>query len=335
MRSMALRIAAHSSDLIEIRRSDLGQWLAGLSSPKDEADPDGCFRRLMRSLPPRGSRRLELACDDDGIRFLCCADLRRALILIEVVERCSPKSAVIEMQTPSPAEIEIEPPPVETDLAPLWPEPVFSVVSNELDLYLSLSQEQEDAMPQESPILPRLRLSRASEETPRKHRRKSESKKRKKKTPTARTRRLSKFRVARRGGRALRMGVFKVSIEVARPGPRPRFKTVPRLLVDTGSEMTWIPAAILRSLRVEPRKRDQSFVMANGQRITRDVGYAVFRFGDFETVDEVVFAQPGDLQLLGARTLGGFNAVVDSRQMRLVAAGPVPAASVNSPSSWE
>ena len=35
--------------------------------------------------------------------------------------------------------------------------------------------------------------------------------------------------------------------------------------------------------------------MANGQRVTRDVGYAVFRFGEFETVDEVVFAQPGAL----------------------------------------
>ena len=46
----------------------------------------------------------------------------------------------------------------------------------------------------------------------------------------------------------------------------------------------------------------------------------------YETVDEVVFAQEGDLQLLGARTLEGFNAVVDFRRKKLVAAGPMPAA---------
>jgi hypothetical protein len=43
-------------------------------------------------------------------------------------------------------------------------------------------------------------------------------------------------------------------------------------------------------------------------------------------MEEVVFAQPGDLSLLGARTLEGFNAVVDARKKRLVAAGPIPAA---------
>jgi len=44
------------------------------------------------------------------------------------------------------------------------------------------------------------------------------------------------------------------------------------------------------------------------------------------TIDEVVFAQKGDLLLLGARTLEGLNLVVDSRRKKLVAAGPLPAA---------
>ncbi len=74
------------------------------------------------------------------------------------------------------------------------------------------------------------------------------------------------------------------------------------------------------------RKKDQSFIMANGERITREMGYAILRCGEFETVDEVVFARPGDLQLLGARTLEGFNAVVDPRRKRLVGAGPMPVA---------
>jgi hypothetical protein len=43
-------------------------------------------------------------------------------------------------------------------------------------------------------------------------------------------------------------------------------------------------------------------------------------------VDEVVFAQPGDLLLPGARTPEDFNARVDCKQKKLVAAGPVTAA---------
>ena len=122
------------------------------------------------------------------------------------------------------------------------------------------------------------------------------------------------------------MGVFAVDVRVARPGRRPRWATFRRVLVDTGAEMTWLPEAELRSAGVETFKRDQLCVMANGQSVTRHVGVAVIECGEFKTVDEVVFAQPGDLSLLGARTLEGFNAQVDSRRKRLGAAGPIAAA---------
>ena len=85
--------------------------------------------------------------------------------------------------------------------------------------------------------------------------------------------------------------------------------------------MTWLPEAELRALGIEIFKRDQLFVMANGQYVTRHVGTAVIEHGEFKTVDEVVFAQPGDLSLLGVRTIEGFNALVDSKKKKLVAAG--------------
>jgi predicted aspartyl protease len=66
--------------------------------------------------------------------------------------------------------------------------------------------------------------------------------------------------------------------------------------------------------------------MANGQPITRSVGFAIVRVGNSFTVDEVVFAEKGDLLLLGARTLEGLNLRIDPRQKKLVAAGPLPAA---------
>jgi predicted aspartyl protease len=103
---------------------------------------------------------------------------------------------------------------------------------------------------------------------------------------------------------------------------------VEELIVDTGSEYTWIPTEILSTVGVEVRKRDEQFVMANGEIITRDIGYAILRVDGFETVDEIVFARAGDLNLLGARTLEGFGAVIDAEKKRLVAAGPHLAAGV-------
>jgi len=42
--------------------------------------------------------------------------------------------------------------------------------------------------------------------------------------------------------------------------------------------------------------------------------------------DEVVFGEPGDLALLGSRTLEGFNLRVEPVTKKLVDAGPAPAA---------
>lgn len=122
------------------------------------------------------------------------------------------------------------------------------------------------------------------------------------------------------------MGVFHIDAEVV--GIRGRRSPVPvrGLLVDSGSEFSWIPGALLRSAGVKTAKKDLAFVMANGQTVTRSTGYAILRSSGFETVDEVVFGEPGDLSLLGARTLEGFGASVDARRRRLVAAGPHVAA---------
>ena len=97
------------------------------------------------------------------------------------------------------------------------------------------------------------------------------------------------------------------------------------MLVYTGAEYTWVSGALLEKAGITVRKKDVPFVMANGQTVTRDVGYAIIRAQGFETIDEVVFARPGDLQLMGSRTLEGFAAILDPRKKKLVAAGPVAA----------
>lgn len=78
--------------------------------------------------------------------------------------------------------------------------------------------------------------------------------------------------------------------------------TVPRALVDTRTEYTWIPAKALEKIGVNRGRMDLVFTMANGQTITRSVGFAILRVDKHFTIDEVVFAEPGDMTLLGART---------------------------------
>jgi len=122
------------------------------------------------------------------------------------------------------------------------------------------------------------------------------------------------------------MGTFHTSCRVENQTDRSRSVRIPRVLVDTGSEHTWLPAPKLEQIGVKREKKDIKFVMANGEIITRSVGFAILRVGRYFTTDEVVFAEPGDLLILGARTLEGLNVIVDAARKKLVAAGPLPAA---------
>jgi predicted aspartyl protease len=122
------------------------------------------------------------------------------------------------------------------------------------------------------------------------------------------------------------MGTFYTACKIENHVNRAKTARIPKLLVDTGSEYTWIPAATLEKIGVAREKKDMRFIMANGEVVTRSVGFAILQVGSNFTIDEVVFAEPGDLALLGARTLEGLNLTVDSTRKKLVAAGPVPAA---------
>lgn len=122
------------------------------------------------------------------------------------------------------------------------------------------------------------------------------------------------------------MGLFSVECVIENQQYRAPTVRVRNVLVDTGSELTWINRESLKKIGIATEKRDMRFVMANGETITRSVGFAILHVGNAVTTDEVVFGEDGDLQLLGARTLEGLNLRVDSRNRKLVAAGPLIAA---------
>ena len=121
------------------------------------------------------------------------------------------------------------------------------------------------------------------------------------------------------------MGTFRIDIELenpARPGTR---RTVRSVLVDTGAELSWVPGAVLESLGVE-RNHQWRFRQANGTVLERWTGIVVIKVAGRRTGDDVVFGEPGDLTLLGARSLEGLNFRVEPGTKQLVDAGPAPAA---------
>lgn len=122
------------------------------------------------------------------------------------------------------------------------------------------------------------------------------------------------------------MGTFKTHCVIENILNRKKSTDVAQMLVDEGSEYTWVPGEQLEKIGIKREKKDLAFTMANGQQVTRSVGFGIVRVGEFFTVDEVVFAGPGDLALLGARSLEGFNVLVDPQRKRLVAAGSMPVA---------
>lgn len=123
------------------------------------------------------------------------------------------------------------------------------------------------------------------------------------------------------------MGTFTVGCLIKNHVNREKSVAIRKLMVDTGSEATWIPRRFLDQIQVKPEKR-QAFQMANGQWIYRDIGYAIIRVGERETTDEVVFAEKGDYVLLGARTLEGLLLWVDAKNKKLIEIGAHPVAKV-------
>ncbi len=121
------------------------------------------------------------------------------------------------------------------------------------------------------------------------------------------------------------MGIFRTTIEIAPLHNAEARRTLTDVMVDTGSEYNWAPAALLRELGVNPIRTDR-FETADGRILEREVGFALFFAAGRSSPAIAVFAMPGDMILLGAHGLEGMNLRVDLVRRELVPAGPIPAA---------
>jgi len=121
------------------------------------------------------------------------------------------------------------------------------------------------------------------------------------------------------------MRTFRVDVEIENPTHAGKRRRLTSVLVDTGAEWSWVPADVLESLGIE-RYNKRHFRQADGTILERWAGAAFVHVAGKRTTDDVVFGEPGDLVLLGSRTLEGLNFRIEPVTKQLVDAGPAPAA---------
>ena len=121
------------------------------------------------------------------------------------------------------------------------------------------------------------------------------------------------------------MGIFRTTLSLAACGTPDLRRDLFDVMVDTGSEYNWMPSALLLELGVSPVRIDR-FETADGRVLEREVGFAFIYAAGRSTATVIVFAQDGDMVLLGAHGLEGMNLRVDLMRRELIPAGPVPVA---------
>jgi len=111
------------------------------------------------------------------------------------------------------------------------------------------------------------------------------------------------------------VGITRVEIEISNI-VLPRKKEKVEFLVDSGAIYSVVPAAVLRKLGIKPREK-QEFRLANGDKIVRRKGSALFRYNGRTGVADVIFGEKGDATLLGAFTLESLGLALDPLKREL------------------
>lgn len=87
-------------------------------------------------------------------------------------------------------------------------------------------------------------------------------------------------------------------------------------LIDSGAIYSVVPREILDRLAIRPLAK-QEFRLADGSKIVREKGGAVFRYEGHVGVADVIFGEPGDSVLLGAFTLEALGLALDPLRREL------------------
>ena len=115
------------------------------------------------------------------------------------------------------------------------------------------------------------------------------------------------------------MGLTVLEIEVANPA-NPETKQTVEFLIDSGAVYSVVLAAVLEDLGIKPLK-EETFRLADGSKIVRQKGVALFRCGDRVGRADVIFGEEGDSTLLAQLTLESRGLSLDPLRREL---NPLP-----------
>ncbi len=105
------------------------------------------------------------------------------------------------------------------------------------------------------------------------------------------------------------MGLVHVNAVIESPSKPGEGRTV-KLLVDTGSLFSMLPASALEALGIK-RTEKVDLETASGEIMYRDMGYAWIRCDGRQALTPVIFGEVGDASLLGVVTLEILRMEVD------------------------
>ncbi len=111
------------------------------------------------------------------------------------------------------------------------------------------------------------------------------------------------------------MGLTVLEIEVGNPA-NPDVTEKIEFLIDSGAIYSVVPTPILEKLGIKPLI-EQEFRLADGTKIMRKKGGALFKYGDRIGVADVIFGEEGDSSLLGAFTLESLGLSLDPLRREL------------------
>ena len=111
------------------------------------------------------------------------------------------------------------------------------------------------------------------------------------------------------------MGLTILEIEVGNPA-NPDVTEKIEFLIDAGAVCSVVPTPILERLGIKPLA-EQEFRLANGTKIVRQKGIALFKYGERLGGADVIFGEEGDSMLLGAFTLEALGLVLDPLRREL------------------
>ena len=111
------------------------------------------------------------------------------------------------------------------------------------------------------------------------------------------------------------MGLKFLEIEVGNPA-NPDVTERVEFLIDSGAVYSVVPAPILERLNIRPLS-EQVFRLANGAKMARRKGIALFRYGERVGGADVIFGEEDDSNLLGATTLESLGLTLDPLRREL------------------